>query len=207
MITSDIIARFELYVDDGTELSTSEELDLANKIYKMVCNYRPWEFLKTTFTGTQTAGVITLPTDFGYLCNNAQSTDSSVAQNYETAPKVIYLGTTMTPVRIINWSDRRQYLNQNVAYVDLTDSTIKFIQTPTDTAVEFDYIKVPDDLILNSAPIFPSRFHDIIYHGMAYDDFAIQLFDKARSYANENKAKYDSLLRDMGYWNAQSFNN
>lgn len=101
MITSDIIAKFELYVDDGTELSTSEELDLANKIYRMVCNYRPWEFLKKTFTGTHTAGVITLPTDFGYLYNNAQSTDSSVGQTYETSPKVIYVGTNLDPVRII----------------------------------------------------------------------------------------------------------
>jgi len=207
MLTSDIIAKFELYVDDGTELSSNEELELANKIYQAVCSYRPWEFLKTTFTGNVVSGSITLPTDFAYLINNYQSTDSSVGQEYETAPKVILVGTSLDPYKIINFSDRRKHQNENVAYIDLATNTIKFITAPTDTTVEFDYIKIPTDLTLTTSPVFPSRFHDVIVHGMAVDDFAIQLFDKARSYAGENQVKYISILKDMSYWNAQFFNN
>ena len=67
MLTSELITKFELYVDDGTELSSQEELDLANKIYYSICNYRPWEWLKKTVTGTISSGTITLPTDFAYM--------------------------------------------------------------------------------------------------------------------------------------------
>ena len=204
MITSDIINNFEIYVDDGTELSSSEELSLANKIYRQVCNYRPWEWLKKVASGSIVNGQITLPTDFNYVCSNAQSSDSSVGQTYETAPKVIYVGSNYDPIRLVNFSDRRNYRYENVAYIDPTDSKIKFIQTPTQTTYEFDYIKVPVDLTLATSPIFPAQFHDIIYHGMAVDDYMIQQFDKARSYKPENEAKYISILKDMSYANAMS---
>lgn len=203
MITSEIIAGFEVYVDDGTELSTSEELALANKIYNAVCNYRPWEWLKKVSTTAISSNTITLPSDFAYVCSNYQSTDSSVGQESTTAPKCVFVGTNLTPVRIINFSDRRQYPNQNVCYIDPTDSKIHFIQTQTETAAEFDYIKIPDALTLSTSPIFPSRFHDIIYLGMAVDDYAIQQFDKAKSYANENQIKYNNIMKDMSFANAQ----
>jgi len=204
MITSEILSKFELYVDDGTELSSSEELDLANKIYQAVCSYRPWEFLKKTATGSIVSGEITLPADFAYMANNFQSTNSSVNTETETAPKVIFVGTNLDPYRIVNFSDRRQYRNQSVCYIDPQDSKIKFIVVPTATTYEFDYIKIPASLTLSTSPIFPSRFHDIIVHGMAVDDFAIQLFDKARSYASENQVKYNNILKDMSYANAMS---
>jgi len=203
MITSELIAKFELYVDDGTELSTQEELDLANKIYNKVCNYRPWEWLKKPCTTSISSNTITLPADFAYVCSNAQSTDNSVSQETVTAPKVVFVGTNLTPVRIVNYSDRRNYRNQNVCYIDPTDNKIHFVATQTETTAEFDYIKIPDALTLATAPIFPDRFHDIIYLGMAVDDYAIQQFDKAKSYATENEAKYTSILKDMSFANAQ----
>lgn len=203
MITSALIAKFELYVDDGTELSTQEELDLANKIYSAVCNYRPWEWLKKPCTTAIVANTITVPTDFGYVCSNAQSTDSNVSQETVSAPKVVFVGTNLKPVRFVNFSDRRQYANKDVCYIDPTDSKVHFVLTQTETSAEFDYIKIPATLTLSTSPIFPSQFHDIIYHGMAVDDYAIQQFDRAKSYANENTAKYISLLKDMSYHNAQ----
>jgi len=204
MLTSAIISKFSLYVDDGTELSSAEELDLANKIYRVVCNFRPWEWLKAVSTNPIVNNAITLPSDFGYMSANNQSTDSSVNNEALTAPKVIFVGTNLTPVKLINFSDRRQYQNKNVAYINPTDSKIYFITTQTDSVAEFDYIKVPADLTLSTSPIFPAQFHDIIYHGMASDDYMIQQFDKARSYANENQAKYNSILKDMGFSNAMA---
>ena len=193
MTTADIITNFEIYVDDGTELSSGEELNLANKVYRAVCNYRPWEWLKKPISGSIVAGAITLPTDFNYFVTNVQSNGS----------RGIYVGTENTYVPLVNFSDRREYTD-NVCYVDPSDSKIKFIVPQTATTYSFDYIKVPADLTLATSPIFPAQFHDIIYHGMAVDDFSIQLFDKARSYANENQAKYISILKDMSYQNAMS---
>ena len=46
MTAQEIIAAFELKVDDSTELSTSEELALLNRVYQLVCDERPWEILK-----------------------------------------------------------------------------------------------------------------------------------------------------------------
>jgi hypothetical protein len=203
MITSAIIDKFELYVDDGTELSSSEELDLAQKVYDAVCNNRPWEFLKKTHSATISGNAITLPTDFAYMTINGQSSDSSVAQETETEGKVIYVGTNLTPVRMVNFSDRRKHQNENVAYIDMADGKIKFITTQTDTSAEYDYIKIPPALTLATSPVFPERFHHIIFHGMAIDDYIIQQFDKARSYKDENTVAYNSILRDMAYWNSQ----
>ena len=204
MNTQEIISRFELVVDDSTELSSAEELDLANKIYQQVCSFRPWEFLKTTKTGSIVNGQITLPTDFAYLANNYQSTDSSVATESVTAPKVVFVGTNLDPYRVVNFSDRRQYANQNVCYIDPSDSKIKFIVTPTATTYEFDYIKVPADLTLATSPIFPARFHDIIAYGMASDDYVIQQSDLSKGLMQANMKKYQDVLNDMAYHNAMS---
>lgn len=207
MITSDIIQKFELQLDDSTELSSSEELDLANKIYQKVCSYRPWEFLKKTATGTIASGQISLPTDFAYVSTNAQSTEPSVADSTDTAPKVVYVGSNLTPYPIINFSDRRQYANKNVCYIDPSDSKIKFIVDPGSTSYEFDYIKVPADLTLSTSPIFPARFHDIIVYGMAADDYVIQQSDLTKGLLQANQRQYDEVLRNMSYANAlQNFN-
>lgn len=196
MLTSDIISKFEIYVDDGTELSSSEELDLANKIYRKICNERPWSWLFKSTTGSISSGSITLPTDFAYLTSKDE-------EDY----KCVFVGTNYRPVKLINYNQRRLYQSQDVAYIDPTDSKIKFIITPTETTYEFDYIKVPVDLTLITSPIFPARFHDIIYHGMASDDYMIQQFDKARSYANENQSKYVSILKDMAFNDAMLLQN
>ncbi len=206
MTTAEIISKFSLYVDDGTELSSQEELDLANKVYRKVCNFRPWEFLKETSTGSISNNQISLPTDFKYVYSNYQSTDPTVSQETTTAPKVIFVGSDLNPIRLVNFSDRRTYRADDVAYIDPTDSKIKFTQSHSGT-YEFDYIKAPAALTLSTSPIFHEDFHDIIYLGMAVDDFAIQLFDKSRSYANENQVKFNDILKDLSYANAmQNFN-
>ena len=211
MITSEIITNFELFVDDTTELSAQEELSLANKIYRRVLNYRPWEFLKKEATGTLSTSVayVSLPADFAYMAENNQYTNNSAAIDNNASPKVVFVGTNYNPYQIINFSDRRQYRNQaGYAYIDIVNSRLVFTAQPTAAeSYEFDYIHNPADLTTATSPIFPSRFHEIIYHGMASEDYIIQQFDKAKSYVVENQNKYLDYLRDMSYWNSQLINN
>lgn len=209
MTGAEIIAKFEQYVDDLTELSSTQELELLNKIYQKVCDDRPWEFLKKEKTGTMnTTTTIALPSDFSHLLENFNYTDNSVSTEINSKPCVVFIsytsGNTYSPFQVVNWSDRRQYINtNNVCYVDYGSSVITFpYAQPSNALYNFDYKSVPTDLTANTSPVFPARFQDILYHGMAVDDMIIQLFDKARSYAKENQAMYESYLKQMALWNA-----
>ena len=207
MTTTEIITLFELVVDDITELSTSEETALANRIYNRVCLSKVWEFLKTSATGTMssdaTSSYITIPSDFAFFVENNQYTDNSIGINNNASPKVIFIGTAHTPYQIINFSDRRQYLNQRgYAYLDVANSKIRFTATPESTTYEFDYAKVPTALTSGTSPLFPSRFHEMISYGMASENDVLQLSDKAKSYRQENEARFNSYLQDMKYWDS-----
>jgi hypothetical protein len=206
MLVSEIITKFELYVDDSTELSSVQELALCQKIYSKIWNDRPWEFAKTSATGTLSTSVpyVSLPADFGSLTENNQSTDNSVEIDNNAVPKVVYVGSSYTPYQIVNWSDRRKYLNKSgYAYLDIPNSRLVFTVQPTIAeSYEFDYFKIADTLTTSSTPAFPARYHDALYHGMAADHDIILLFPRANSYAPENTAKYNSYLQDMALWNA-----
>jgi len=211
MLVSELLSRFELYVDDGTELSTQEELDLLNKVYQKVCAEKPWEFLKKSATGTLSTSVayVALPSDFGYIIENNNYTDFTTTIHNVTSPRVVFVGSNYEPYTIVNWSDRRQYRDMpNVAYIDIANSRLYFAKQPTIAdSYEFDYMSVPTTLTTSSTPLIPERFQHILYHGMAIEDDITQRYDKARSYAGENKEYYDSFLRDMCYWNAMLMNN
>jgi len=220
--TTDIISKFELYLDDSSELSSTDELELVNKIYQEICDDRPWEFLKKPAAGTLTTGVdsfgnaqyyISVPTDFREFAINNQSNDNTVGTENNMSPKVIFLSTQTngyTPWQVVNFSDRRQYLkSQGYAYLDMANSKIILCAAPnaTDLTYEFDYIKIPPDLTAAtvapySDPLFPARYWDAIYHKMAADDQIIQIFDRAHSYMAENQARYQKILLDMQYFNS-----
>lgn len=203
-----IIDKFELQVDDLTELSSTEELALLNRVYKRVCNMRPWEFLRTTSTGSITSDAIsyyiTKPTDFMYFADNANYTDNTTEWQGNSTPKIIFVGSNYTPIQIINYSDRRQYRNKSgYAYLDLVNSKIRFTENPNETTYEFDYFYLPADLEVATSPVFPSQFHDFLAYGMASENDILQLSEKARSYQAENQAKFNEDLLNMEYWNAQ----
>lgn len=209
MTGAEIIAKFEQYVDDLTELSSTQELELLNKIYQKVCEDRPWEFCKKEKTGTMTSTTtIAFPSDFSHLLENYNYTDNGMSTETNSKPCVVFIssnsGSTYSPFKVVNWSDRRQYLNTNgVCYIDYASSVITFPYAQSSGALyNFDYKSVPTNLTTSTSPIFPARFQDILYHGMAVDDMIIQLFDKARSYAKENQAMYESYLKQMALWNS-----
>jgi len=198
--TQELISYFEEYVDDTTELSPAQELALANKIYRRVLNDRPWEFLKKEYNTTTNGGDITLPADFANFASNHSFTDHAIEQG----GKYVFIGDTLIPYQIVNWSDRKQYRNiGQKCWLNVASNTLSFsVQPDSGLAVTFDYIYRPADLTLVTSPIFPSDFHDIIYHGMAADDYMIQQFDKARSYAQENEANYRRYLDDLALYNS-----
>jgi len=203
MTASELIAKFELYVGDTTELSTQEELDLVNKIYLRCASDRAWEILKKEATGTMTTTTtITLPSDFEYILESYNYTDNSKETQLGAKPAMVYVGDLT--FQVVNWSDRRQYTNNNnVCYVDQVNSVLKFpVAQSASATYSFDYRFTPAALTAGTSPVFPARFHDVIYHGMCVDDMAIQLFDKARSNTDFNQAMYNKYLTDMAFWNA-----
>ena len=201
MITSEIIQKFELLVDDSTELSTSEEIALANKVYQKICDDRNWEFLKKEATGSVNGTEITLPDDFSHVLNNYEETANNTEVNTNQRPAVVFVANN--PYLIINWSDRKKNNQVRFCYVDLASNKIKFSESVSGN-YSFDYKYVPEDLTLSTSPVFPVRFHDAIAHGMAVEDMICQLFDKARSYAQENQAIYNEIKTRMAYWNSQA---
>jgi len=202
---TDLILSFELYVDDSTELSTEEEFALLNKIYRKVLINRPWEFLKKSWdTTTDGNNYLALPSDFSYFLENQNYSDNSIGTDIAQSPKAIIVNGN--PWKIVNWSDRRQYENNNVCYIDARTLRLYFANTPASgLTVSADYIYKPDDITSTTSPVLPIA-HEMIYHGMAVDDMITQIFDKARSYAPENQAKYDSYMRDLAYHNSQFIN-
>ncbi len=127
MTTQEIIAGFELYVDDTTDLSSVEELALLNKVYQKICDDRPWEFLKKEASGTMaTTTTITVPSDFGYFTENRNLTDNSQIAEFNAKPAGILINGKKW-IQIVNWDTRRQYAGQDgYAYYDALNGTITF---------------------------------------------------------------------------------
>lgn len=202
MTASEIITKFELYMDDTTELSSVEELALLEKKYQKVSMARPWEVLKRAHAGT-TDGTdgIDMPERFAGFSENANYSDRV---SYGTGP-VVYVGADFRPYEIISFSDRRAYRGQGAkAYYDPTDEKLKFVNTPSSgLAVEFDFIQLPEPLASDSEPWIPTRFQDILYHEMCMDDFVIQQSEKAQSYLKEHQQMAKSYMDDMAMWNAK----
>jgi len=205
MTIENIIKRFELYLDDTSELSSQEELELAQRIYNNIINQCAWEILKKEASGTASGLYIDLPSDFACLCESANYTENTQEYQNNSSPRLIYIDDKK--YTIVNWSDRRQYENSgNHCYLDIANSKIMFFKSVSG-AYSFDYISNPTDLITTSEWVFPDRFSACLFHGMCVDGYIIQQFDKARSYAIENQVKYESILEDMKIWNASLLNN
>jgi hypothetical protein len=197
MTKSDIITKFELYMDDMSELSTTESENLFDKVYNRVNSDRPWEGTKTEYTGT---APVTLPDDFLFLVQNYNYTDET---EYGSGPFVF---VDSEPVKVVSWSDRNRYTS-DVAYLDMRNNTMEFASDETGSTVSFDYHASLPTLLNAESPWFPASFHDIIYHGMCAEAFMIMQAEKAKSYANEHLAWYNKYLGDMAMWNARLIQN
>jgi hypothetical protein len=203
MTAAQIITKFELYLDDTTELSTQEELDLLNKVYRFWNSAHTWEGTKSEFSDTTSTSVsyVALPSDFLYLTANNDYTDSS----YEAGRPVVFRSANYSPYPVVSWSDRRKYRNsEGYAYIDFPNSRLEFTKQPTVVeAVEFDYHAQQADLTSGDTPWFPVEYHDALFHFMAADDFIIQQSPKAKSYREENLNSAVDILNNAKYWNSQ----
>jgi len=208
----EIITGFELQVNDITELSASEELDLLQGEYQEICSKRPWNWLKAVGGGAilsdSNGYYIAAPDDFAYfVINNTQTNNAAIIDN-NASPKVIFLvnGSTYIPWQIINYSDRRQYVNRSgYAYLDPVAKQIRFLATPPYMTCEFDYIKVPALLALSDYPLIPGQFHDILIFAMATSNDILQLSPKATSYKKENEEEKQKILRNMEWMDSQQY--
>lgn len=196
-----IIEEFELQVDDGTELSTDEEYTVLNRVYREVLDHKDWLFLlKPLSLETNGTNEIELPEDFNRLVQSGQYTNRFIDSRY---PFVLFVGENQEPYYYVNYLDREQYRNQSgYFYIDMVTNKVVFTQAPqSGLKVLGDYIYTPDDITEDTSPVFPTIYHDVLVYGMAIDDFIIQMFDKGKSYAPENKMKYDKKLKALSSWN------
>lgn len=188
MTASEIIARYELQVDDASELSSDESLDLLNEVYNEIANDRPWEWLKVQATGTTSVVLpyIALPADFKELSVNQYN------------KSVIFVGTDYQEYQVIPYSNRRAYRDQDgFCYIDVPNQRLYFTKQPTSAkAVEYDYIIRPAALGANDEPIF-NFDHKVIAYGMSGRFNNIELSDKGTSYQSENYGVYRNMLSDM----------
>lgn len=195
MTGTDIIAKFNLQVDDSSELSTSEALDLANDIYGDICDDRDWEWLKKTYTGSTSVSVpyIALPADFKYISQNKDN------------QSVVFVGTAYREYKVIDFASRRDHRDQDgYCYIDMVNQRLYFTKQPTSVeSVEYDYIKIQDDLLAGTSPLFRAGFHPIIAYGMAAMFNTLEQTDKTISYQRENKKLYEDLLSSMALEDAR----
>jgi len=191
MTKAQIVQKFELYMDDMTELSTSESGELFDKIYEEVSTERPWEYLKKELSGTFP---LTIPSDFLYFLTNNQYQASG---EYGSRPTVRFESGNMP---IVSFSDRNNYKG-GVAYIEAGVLTTK---TPgfTGMTATADYMSVAPTLTNNQSPWFPIH-HDVIYHGMCRDAFMIMQTEKAKSYALEHEAQFQKYMGRLALWNAR----
>ncbi len=190
MITSDIIARYNLQVDDASQLSSDEEIALANEIYVDIANDRPWEWLRSVETNSTSISVpyIDLPANFKEMTMNKDN------------KSVVFVGDDFQEYTVVPFASRRDYRNQDgFCYVDVPNLKLYFTLQPTSVkAVEYDYIKRPETLTLSDEPLVANdQFGKLIAYGMAAKFNSIEQSEKGSSYQKENQAEYYRLLSDV----------
>ena len=188
-----IIDRFELYTDDTTDLSSDEELILANDKLRLIYMEQPWEFLRRKKSGVvESDGKITPPSDFDELMEN-YSEDPTVG---EPITKVVYV--CRSPYLVVPMGQRNANHYSNVCWIDPTDGKINFAQNPgVGAAYEFDYKTSPDDITVSTSPKIPAEYHPMVVFSMLIDEEIIKKSEKARSSMQDNAVQYQRYLKNL----------
>jgi hypothetical protein len=190
MLTSDILLRYALQTDDASELSSTEQLDLAQEVYDEIQDDRDWEWLRATATGTTstTVSYVALPSDFKKLMPNKDN------------KSVVFVGTDYQEYLVIPMSSRHDYRNMDgFCYIDVPNQRLVFILQPTSVRpIEYDYIKRATALTPATSPLVDTtQFNNLIAYGMARKFVNIEQTPKDVSYARENRDEYNRILSDF----------
>ena len=190
-----IIDRFELYTDDTTELSSDEELILANDKIRLIYMEQNWEFLRRKKTGTiESDGKISVGADFDELMEN-YSEDPTIS---EPLLKVIFIGSSKNPYFVVPMGQRSANNYSNVCWFDPTDKKINFAQSPgTGASYEYDYKISPDDIVVGTSPLLPAEYQPMIIFSMLIDEEIIKKSEKARSNMQDNAVQYQRYLKNL----------
>lgn len=190
-----IIDRFELYTDDTTDLSSDEELILANDKLRLVYMEQPWEFLRRKKAGViESDGKITLSSDFDEFLENF----SDDAAYGEPVMKVVYVGSQKAPYLVVPMGQRNANSFSNVCWVDPSDGKINFAQSPgVGASYEYDYKTSPDDITVSTSPKLPAEYHPMIVFSMLIDEDIIKKSEKARSNMQDNAVQYQRYLKNL----------
>ena len=201
MTAAQIIAQFNLQIDDTSDLSSDEELAILNRVLRRVYEHQDWGFLLRDATGTTSTSnqYVSLPSDFSH-CPTTWNAAGEPGQ-------WLYVGTARQPYRIVPQRDKESYRGQeNVAYVDRYNGRLAFCAAQTSAqSYELPYVSTPADLTATSeTPSLPAKFQDALVYGMCVDSWVIQQSDKARSYLAESQSQYEDALRRLSAWDAMS---
>jgi len=190
-----IIDRFELYTDDTTDLSSDEELILANDKLRLIYMEQPWEFLRRKKAGViESDGKISLSTDFDEFLEN-YSDDPTIG---EPTMRVLYIGGGKSPYLIVPMGQRNASGFSNVCWIDPSDGKINFAQSPgIGEGFEYDYKTSPDDITVNTSPKLPPEYHPMIVFSMLIDEDIIKKSEKARSNVQDNAVQYQRYLKNL----------
>lgn len=190
-----IIDRFELYTDDTTDLSSDEELILANDKLRLVYMEQPWEFLRRKKAGViESDGKITLSSDFDEFLENF----SDDAAYGEPVMKVVYIGSQKAPYLVVPMGQRNANSFSNVCWIDPSDGKINFAQSPgVGASYEYDYKTSPDDITVSTSPKLPAEYHPMIIFSMLIDEDIIKKSEKARSNMQDNAVQYQRYLKNL----------
>lgn len=190
-----IIERFELYTDDTTDLSSDEELILANDKLRLIYMEQPWEFLRRKKAGViESDGKITLSSDFDEFLENF----SDDAAYGEPVMKVVYIGSQKAPYLVVPMGQRNASSFSNVCWIDPSDGKINFAQSPgVGAAYEYDYKTSPDDITVATSPKLPPEYHPMIVFSMLIDEDIIKKCEKARSNMQDNAVQYQRYLKNL----------
>jgi hypothetical protein len=188
-----IIDRFELYTDDTTDLSSDEELILANDKLRLVYMEQPWEFLRRKKAGNvEGDGKITLPTDFDEFLENFTD-DPAIG---EAIMKVVYV--SRSPYLVVPMGQRNANSFSNICWIDPSDGKINFAQSPgAGASYEYDYKTSPDDITVATSPKLPAEYHPMIVFSMLIDEEIIKKSEKARSSMQDNFVQYQRYLKNL----------
>lgn len=187
MTGQNIIDDFDKWTDDMSELSATQKLALANSKYRDVLNDRDWEFLRQVASVTIASGEIAVPADFRNFAEN-----NNVGHRFG-----FWIGDSYYP--IVNMMDRRTHTA--FSYYDQANSKIVLAEglSLNGQTASFDYFYRPDDLAVDTSPVFNSNYHKVLSYLMASEHYLIDHTEKGRSQKTEYEEKAQDVLEDMQY--------